>query len=124
MIVADPYADFKAIKEASYANIPVIALCDSHNNLKFVDIVIPCNNNSTESISMVFWMLAREVLMLRGNLDQHDDDWSDVLVDLFYFKDLKDRHAQEDQDEALEEESKDADAEDEGNGENWDEANN
>ena len=84
VIVADPYADFKSIKEASYANIPIIALCDSHNNLKFVDIVIPCNNNSTESISMIFWMLAREVLMLRGSLNQHDDDWKDVLVDLFY----------------------------------------
>lgn len=29
IIVADPYADFAAIKEASYVNIPVIALCDS-----------------------------------------------------------------------------------------------
>ena len=78
IIVADPYADFKAIKEASYTNIPVIALCDSHNNLKFVDVVIPCNNNSTESISMIFWMLAREVLTLRGQLDQHDDDWNEA----------------------------------------------
>ena len=93
IIVADPYADFKAIKEASYTNIPVIALCDSHNNLKFVDVVIPCNNNSTESISMIFWMLAREVLTLRGQLDQHDDDWNDVLVDLFYYKDVNERTA-------------------------------
>ena len=93
IIVADPYADFKAIKEASYTNIPVIALCDSHNNLKFVDVVIPCNNNSTESISMIFWMLAREVLILRGQLDQHDDDWNDVLVDLFYYKDVNERTA-------------------------------
>ena len=125
VIVADPYADFKAIKEASYANIPVIALCDSHNNLKFVDVVIPCNNNSTESISMVFWMLAREVLMLRGTLDQHDDDWSDVLVDLFYFKDLKDRRTQEELEAPAndEEEQEDA-ADEEGQGEDWNEANN
>jgi small subunit ribosomal protein SAe len=95
IIVADPYADFKAIKEASYTNIPVIALCDSHNNLKFVDVVIPCNNNSTESISMIFWMLAREVLTLTGKIDQHDDDWNEVLVDLFYYKDVNERQVQD-----------------------------
>ena len=123
IIVADPYADFKAIKEASYANIPVIALCDSHNNLKFVDVVIPCNNNSTESISMVFWMLAREVLTLRGLLDREDDDWTDVLVDLFYYKDVNERRALEEAGEAGVEAEEEGE-EDEEEGENWNEANN
>ena len=90
IIVVDPYADFKPIKEASYCNIPVIALCDTHNSLKFVDLAIPCNNNSTESISMVFWMLAREVLVLRGQLDKDEDNW-DVMVDLFYYKNLNEK---------------------------------
>ena len=90
ILVADPYADYKAIKEASYANIPVIALCNSHNNLKYVDIAIPCNNSSTFSISMVFWMIAREVNILRGKIDASDDEWSEVMVDLFYFKDIED----------------------------------
>lgn len=87
LIVVDPYSDFKPIKEGSYANIPVIALCDTHNSLKFVDVAIPCNNNSTESIAMVFWLLAREVMTLRGRLD-NPDEW-DVMVDLFYYKNLK-----------------------------------
>jgi len=106
IIVADPYADFKAIKEASYANIPVIALCNSHNNLKFVDIVIPCNNTSTYSISMVFWMLAREILTLKGEIEQTNDEWSDVVVDLFYYKDPneieKEESVQEDGEEEVE----------------------
>ena len=91
IIVVDPYADFKPIMEASYCNIPVIALCDTHNSLKFVDLAIPCNNNSTESISMIFWMLAREVLTLRGQLDK-DEDW-EVMVDLFYHKNLTEKTA-------------------------------
>lgn len=95
IIVVDPYADFKAIKEASYCNIPVIALCDTHNSLKYVDLAIPCNNNSTESISMVFWMLAREVLALRGQLDK-DEEW-EVMVDLFYYKNLNEKPAVEDE---------------------------
>lgn len=126
IIVADPYADSKPIKEASYANIPVIALCDTHNNLKFVDIVIPCNNNSTESISMIFWMLAREVMVLRGELDKDDDEWNDVVVDLFYYRDLKElENAQENAEEGEEEEKDENAEEEEGEGqENWEAANN
>ena len=111
IVVVDPYADFKAIKEASYCNIPVIALCDTHNSLKYVDLAIPCNTNSTESISMIFWMLAREVLILRGQLDKDEDNW-DVMVDLFYYKNLADK-TQAAEEGADEEEEEEEEAEDE-----------
>lgn len=68
IIVSDPHADYKAIKESSYVNIPVIALCDSHHSLKFVDIAIPCNTSSTDSVSLVFWMIAREIKVLKGEI--------------------------------------------------------
>lgn len=56
--------------EASYVNIPTIALSGSDSPLEFIDIPIPCNNRTTESISMIYWLLAREVQILRGELDQ------------------------------------------------------
>ena len=111
LIVVDPYADYKPIKEASYCNIPVIALCDTHNSLKYVDLAIPCNNNTTESISMVFWMLAREVMILRGELDNNTDDW-EVMVDLFYHKDINQTEETGDVDE---EEEQEAESDEEGN---------
>merc|ERR1712113_489495 len=84
MVVVDTYADRKALIEASYMNIPVIALTNSDSSLQYVDVAIPCNNKSTESISMIFWMLAREVRILTGRL-RKDEEW-DVMVDLFYYK--------------------------------------
>ena len=35
---------------------------------------------------MIYWLLAREVLVLRGEL-RHDEDW-DIFVDLFYHKEI------------------------------------
>lgn len=49
-------------------NLPVIALCDSDSPLQYVDIPIPCGNRSTESISMIYWLLAREIKYLKGEL--------------------------------------------------------
>merc|ERR1712029_1325649 len=93
MVVVDTYADRKAIIEASYMNIPVIALTNSDSSLQYVDVAIPCNNKSTESISMIFWLLAREVRILNGQL-RKDEEW-DVMVDLFYYKTVEDQEKQE-----------------------------
>jgi len=86
IIVTDPRVDHQAIREASYVNIPVIALCDTDAPLKFVDVAIPTNNKAKHAVGLIWWMLAREVLRLRGTIPRTSDGWN-VMVDMFFYRD-------------------------------------
>lgn len=65
LIVTDPRADYNAVLESSYVNIPVIAICSTDNMLKYVDCAIPCNNRSSYSVAMIWYLLTKAVLEIR-----------------------------------------------------------
>jgi len=99
IIVTDPRVDHQAIREASYVNIPVIALADTDAPLKFVDVVIPTNNKARNSIGLIWWLLAREVLRLRGTIPRTPDGWN-VMVDMFFYRDPEEVDKQQQDDQA------------------------
>jgi small subunit ribosomal protein SAe len=87
LISTDPRTDNQAITEASYVNIPVIALCNTDSPLQHVDCAIPCNNKGIQAIGTMWWMLAREVLRLRGIISRSPKTPWDVMPDLYFYRD-------------------------------------
>lgn len=64
--------------EAALSNIPTIAFCDTDSPMAHVDIGIPANNRAKHSIGVLYWLLARMVLQMRGTLPP-GQPW-DVMV--------------------------------------------
>lgn len=73
LIVTDPLADAQALREARNAGIPVVALCDTNNETKFVDLVIPTNNKGRRALALVYWLLSRALLKEKGKIKTFDE---------------------------------------------------
>lgn len=93
LVVTDPRTDHQPVKEAAYVNLPVIALCNTDSPLRYIDIAIPCNNKSVHSIGLMWWMLTREVLRLRGAVSR-EVPW-EIMPDLFFYRDPEETEKEE-----------------------------
>jgi len=76
LMVTDPAADQQALSEAVDSGLPIIAICDANNNLRNVDLVLPANNKGRRSLALIFWLLSREVLKIRG--ETTDEAWAEA----------------------------------------------
>jgi small subunit ribosomal protein S2 len=73
MVISDSRNEKQAIKEASKANMPIIALSDTDNSTKFVDLIIPSNNRGRRSLAFVYYLMARETLKARGEIKGNEE---------------------------------------------------
>ncbi len=66
IVLTDPAGDAQSMREALNIGIPIIALCDTNNETRNVDLVIPTNNKGRRSLALVYFILTREILRAQG----------------------------------------------------------
>ena len=73
IVITDPLVDSQALQEAKNIGIPSIALCDTNNELRYVDLAIPTNNKGRRALALVYWLLAREFLKEKGKIKDYSE---------------------------------------------------
>lgn len=68
VVISDPQTDAQAVLEATNAGIPVIGISNTDNITSKLDLIIPANNRGRKSLATIYWLLAREVLIQKGQL--------------------------------------------------------
>jgi len=80
ILVVDPLVDEQAIKEARKKRVPIIAMCNTFNAARNVDLIIPINNNGKKSLALALWVIAREMQKAQGKIKK-DADFKYTLKD-------------------------------------------
>lgn len=80
VVLNDPVGDAQVLREALNIGIPVVAMCDTNNELRNVDLCIPTNNKGRRSLALVYWLMARELAKHWGVIEK-DEDWKPTVDD-------------------------------------------
>ena len=80
VFVVDPLVDDQVMKEALKRRVPIVALCDTFNISKDIDLCIPVNNNGRKSLALIFWIITREILKKQGRIKK-DSEFTSTLKD-------------------------------------------
>ena len=75
LFVTDPAADQQALREAVATGLPIVGIVDANNHLRNVYVALPANNKGRRSLALIYWLLAREVLKVRG--ETTDEAWAE-----------------------------------------------
>ena len=81
IVLTDPAGDAQALREALNVGIPVIALADTNNETRNVDLVLPTNNKGRRSLAIVYWLITRELAKKWGKIK--DDSEFTLTIDDF-----------------------------------------
>lgn len=66
LLISDPRGDAQALEEAKQIGIPVIGLCDTNSSTANIDLIIPCNNKGRKALTLVYYLLARQIMRERN----------------------------------------------------------
>ena len=72
LLISDPQVDSQAITEATNAGIPVIGISNTDNITSKIDLIIPANNRGRKALATIYWLLARDILIERGELKENE----------------------------------------------------
>ena len=73
IVVSDPKVDNQAVVEATNAGIPVVGIANTDNLTSNIDLIIPANNRGRKALATTYWLLAREILIQKGELTETQD---------------------------------------------------
>ncbi len=73
IVVTDPLADVQALHEARNIGIPVVGLCDTNNETKYIDYIIPTNNKGRRALALIYWLMTRAILREKGKIASDEE---------------------------------------------------
>ncbi|MBT3465526.1 30S ribosomal protein S2 [archaeon] len=80
IVVTDAWPDRNAVLDAIKMGIPVIALCDTNNQANNIDLVVPCNNKGKKSLGLLFYIVTKEFMKLKGMI-KNDSEFKSAIED-------------------------------------------